>query len=100
MAAADRNFRLSDINLPDLQLRQGENVMPQLFAWLNEFKQAIIARDNELKNKINQLHIEYVTSVPSGAPQDPEPVFRIYRSGSNYYLYTYINSVWRSVQLT
>ena len=99
MAAADMNFRLSGINLPDLQLGQGENAFSQLVTWLNEFKNAVIARDNELKNKINQLHVEYVTTIPSAAPEDPEPVFRIYKDNGNYYLYVFINSAWKSVAL-
>lgn len=99
MAAADMNFKLADIALPELQIRPGEKGFDQLVNWLNELKQAIIARDNEIKKKLNQLHVEYVTTEPTAAPDDPEPVFQIYNNAGTYYLYAYMNSVWKKVAL-
>lgn len=94
MAAADQNYKLADVNLPDSQLSR------DLRAYVGELVQAIIRRDFEVKSKINQLHIEYVTEAPSDAPDEPEPVLRIYFDDPNYYLYVYIGSAWRSVALT
>lgn len=100
--AANENYRLSDVRLPDLQLASYSNpveAIGKILAYLRELNTAIVARDLELKNKINQLHVEYVTTEPSAAPDEPEPVFRIYQTGGNYYLYTYVNSVWKRTTL-
>jgi hypothetical protein len=91
--AADENYRLSDLLLPNFD--DGN-----IAQYLRLLAQAIIDRDNEIKSKINQLHIEYVTSAPSDAPDEPEPVLRIYNNAGTIYLYTYINSAWKSVQLS
>ena len=97
--AADENYRLSDIRLPDLQMGEYGGHLGQaigrIIDHLRELTQAITRRDLELKNKINQLHVEYVTVAPSAAPDEPEPVFRIYKDNGSYYLYVYINSAWK-----
>lgn len=93
MAAADQNYRLGDIALPDMQI--SGNTVAEIVQYLHELNQAIVARDTEIKNKINQLHIEYTETIPSDAPDEPEPVFKIYRDNGNYYLYTYIDGAWK-----
>lgn len=98
MAAASENFRLADIALPDLQITDYSDpvqAIGRILEYLRALNQAITARDLELKNKINQLHIEYVTVAPSDPPDEPEPVLRIYKTNGNYYLYVYINGVWK-----
>ena len=92
--AADENFRLSDVALPGAPMEEG-----RILGYLRELLQAIVQRDVEVKNKVNQLHVEYVETEPSDAPDEPEPVFRIYQTGGNYYLYIYINSLWKRVTL-
>jgi hypothetical protein len=90
--AADENYRLSDIALPDLPVSGYSNQAEapgRILEFLRELIQAITQRDLEIKNKVNQLHCEYVTTEPSDAPDEPEPVFRIYQTGGNYYLYVY-----------
>lgn len=101
--AADENFRLSDLLLPDFDLRDFADMrqaISRLIGYLKILNQAIADRDTEIKSKVNQLHVEYVTATPSDAPDEPEPVFRILFDDPNYYLYVYINSTWKSVQLT
>lgn len=93
--AANENFRLSDISLPAMPLSSNE-----LLEYMREFLQAIVQRDLEIKNKVNQLHVEYVETQPSDAPDEPEPVLRIYNNAGTYYLYVYSNSVWKSVALS
>jgi hypothetical protein len=75
-------------------------VIGRLVEYLRALNQALVDRDNELKNKINQLHVEYVTDAPSDAPDEPEPVLRIYNNAGTYYLYVYVNDVWKSVALS
>lgn len=96
MAAADQNYRVGEFNLPTPEFTSIEEVR----GYLNLLNQALAERDNELKNKLNQVHVEYTTTAPSGAPDEPEPVFRIYNNVGTYYLYVYINSAWKYVQLT
>lgn len=100
--AADENFRLTDLLLPNFEVQDTSDprqVIGVLIEYLRALNQALIDRDVEVKNKVNQLHVEYVTSAPSGAPDEPEPVFRIYNNAGTIYLYVYINSAWKSVQL-
>ena len=101
--AANENFRLSDGLLPDFDIRDFGDMreaITRLIEYLRILNQAITDRDNELKNKINQLHVEYVTAAPSDAPDEPEPVFRIYNNAGTHHLYIYISGAWKSVQLT
>lgn len=101
--AADENFRLADVHLPNFGIRDFDDtreVITRLIEHLRSLNQAISDRDLEIKNKVNQLHVEYVTSAPSDAPDEPEPVFRIYNNAGTYHLYIYANSVWKSVQLS
>lgn len=89
--AANENYRLSDTRLPEF--------VGNVEEYITELVQALYRRDQEIKSKINQLHVEYVTAAPSDAPDEPEPVFRIYNNAGTFYLYIYINSAWKSVQL-
>jgi hypothetical protein len=101
--AADENYRLSDFLLPSFDLREFSDVrqaIARLIEYLRVLNQAISDRDIEIKQKVNQLHVEYVTTTPSDAPDEPEPVLRVLFDDPNYYLYVYINSAWKSVQLT
>jgi hypothetical protein len=101
--AANENFRLSSVALPDFDLRDFADVrqaITRITGHLRLLNQAIAERDTEIKNKVNQLHVEYVTSAPSDAPDEPEPVLRIYNNAGTIYLYVYINSAWKSVQLS
>jgi hypothetical protein len=94
--AADQNYRIGEFILPTPEFTSIEGIKE----YLRLLNQAIAERDNELKNKLNQLHIEYTTTAPSDAPYEPEPVLRIYNNGGTIYLYVYINSAWKSVQLS
>ena len=101
--AADENYRLSDLALPDFNVRDFVDVrdaLSRMIEYLRILNLAISERDLEIKNKVNQLHVEYVTTTPSDAPDEPEPVLRILFNDPNYYLYVYANSVWKKVQLT
>jgi hypothetical protein len=101
--AADENFRLADVHLPNFDIRDFDDtrkVISKLIGYLRSLNQALSDRDLEIKNKVNQLHVEYVTDEPGDAPDEPEPVVRIYNNAGTYHLYIYANSVWKSVQLS
>ncbi len=101
--AADENYRLADLLLPNFEIRDFKDVreaMTRLIEYLRELNQAVTDRDIEIKSKVNQLHVEYVTAAPSDAPDEPEPVFRIYNNAGTHHLYIYISGAWKSVQLT
>ena len=101
--AADENYRLADLLLPNFDIRDFGDVrkaMTRLVEYLRELNQAVTDRDAEIKSKVNQLHVEYVTVAPSAAPDEPEPVFRIYNNAGTHHLYIYISGAWKSVQLT
>jgi hypothetical protein len=101
--AADANFRLAEGLFPNFDIRDfadSREALGRLFEYLRALNQAITDRDNELKKKVNQLHVEYVTAEPSDAPDEPEPVFRIYNNAGTHHLYIYIGGAWKSVELT
>ena len=71
--AADENYRLANLLLPNLEIRDFKDVreaMTRLIEYLRIFNQATMDRDIEIKNKVNQLHVEYVTAEPSDAPDE------------------------------
>jgi 23S rRNA-/tRNA-specific pseudouridylate synthase len=101
--AADENYRLSDSLLPNFSLREFSDLreaITRLIDYLRVLNQALSDRDAQIKQKVNQLHVEYVTTTPSDAPDEPEPVLRILFDDPDYYLYVYVNSTWKKVALT
>ena len=101
--AADENYRLADVLLPNFEMLEFGDLreaVGRLVEYLRALNQALVDRDIEIKNKVNQLHVEYVAAAPSDAPDEPEPVFRIYNNAGTHHLYIYISGAWKSVQLT
>ena len=100
--AANENFRLSDMLLPTLDIQEFSDprqAIVRIINYLRSLNLCMAERDLEIKNKVNQLHVEYTTTEPTSAPIDPEPVFRIYKDNGSYYLYVYANSVWKRTTL-
>ncbi|GAJ20439.1 unnamed protein product, partial [marine sediment metagenome] len=84
----------ADVLLPNFDLRDFGDIreaIGRLIEYLRVLNQALVDRDIELKSKVNQLHVEYVTAEPSDAPDEPEPVFRIYNNAGTHHLYIYIS---------
>jgi hypothetical protein len=100
MARTDENYRVkTSLFWPQLKKIQA---FETLFNYLDRFKNLISERDEEISNKINQLHIEYVTTAPADAspPDYPVPVLQIYDDGADHWLYVYSEDGWHKVQLT
>lgn len=105
MARTDENYKVKT-SLLWPQLRRfktaSDEAVETLFNYLDRFKRLISDRDREISQKINQLHIEYVTEAPSDAspPDSPLPVLQIYDDSSNHWLYVYSEDGWHKIQLT
>jgi len=54
-----------------------------------ELRQVLNRRDVNVARAINQLDIEIVEAEPTAAPDYPEPVMKLYKSGSTWRLYAY-----------
>ena len=68
----------------------------------NVTAKAIVDRDRKLAAAINANDIEVVTSAPSAAPEYPAPALRLYKNGSTWQLYIYVDDTdgWKYVNLT
>lgn len=54
-----------------------------------ELRQVLHRRDMTIARAINQLDMEIVDAEPTDAPDYPEPVIKLYKSGATWRLYVY-----------
>ncbi|MBC2741594.1 MAG: hypothetical protein HGJ93_00715 [Desulfosarcina sp.] len=87
------------INLPELSTVKN---IGGVIRYLMVLKKTIVDRDQQTARAINNNDIEIVTSAPSGAPDYPEPVLRLYKNGATWQLYIYTGATdgWKYVNLT
>lgn len=105
MARTDENYRIkTSLFWPQLKRFKiiSDEAIETLFKFLDSFKNLILERDREISKKVNQLHIEYVTTAPADAnpPDYPVPILQIYDDGADHWLYVYSEDGWHKVQLT